>query len=399
MKQVFTLISILAIGALGTSVLAQSSLPSTASSTLPHNLDELIGSEQANKLRDAEIQTQKEIEEAEQMLREAKDISENRILNQVEEIRKAKERMSYQIAAPELTLNHRDLKPGMGIYITASTYSFNLGESHIVWYHNNKRVKSGYGNTSYYFTLGELGTAENIRAIITAPNGKAYEMSKTVRPARIYITWGANAYAPAWYRGKALPAPGSTITITAVPDFRIGNTVISSQDIVYEWLINNAPQPISSGVNGRGKNVFSFDTGVSANVEYKVVVRARDVRNRITTEEAFSIRAYPTDLVFYERDPSLGLKYWHAIKNTPATSGKDLVLQFEPFNISNRYIDKLFYTWRVNNKKIANQSPQSRVFRLLSEAGSSGTQNIDVSYELPKNIFVRGSGHVIVRIQ
>jgi|GEM_PF-3439658 len=327
--------------------------------------------------------------------------------NREEATRKALEeieRQKIQAAIPEieLTLDRNDLKPGSkvraSVRVTKNTRAVRLNESTITWYHNTKKMSSGNGNTSYRFTLGELGTSENIRVVIVSQKGETFEVLKTVRPARIYLTWGADAYTPPWYRGKALPPPGAPIKIVAVPDFRIGTSILPSQDIIYQWLINDAPQSNGSSVNGKGKNTLSFNAGTSANVEYKITVQGRDSRSRIVHEESVMVRAHQPELLFYERDPALGLKYWHALTEASATPGKDFVMQFEPFNLRNADLDDLFYSWRVNGSKLANQNPQSRIFRLSSEEGSSGRQSVNVSYENPKNIFMRGSGQVTVNV-
>ncbi|MEK7630751.1 MAG: hypothetical protein AAB417_01860 [Patescibacteria group bacterium] len=391
MKRILALIgSMMILGTLWTSVLAQTLSTSTLEDFFPSGTE--LPPEILQKVLEERARIDKEIREQREAFEKERTEAIEKNLESIKAVN------GQEIVKLGLRLNRKDLKPGTQIRISVDTYSLNLGESAIVWYHNNKRVSSGSGNVSYGFTLGDLGTAESIRVVITTSTGKIYEISKTIRPARIYITWGADTHTPAWYRGKTLPPPGTPIKVFAIPDFRIGTTVLSSQDIIYEWLINDAPRSSSSGVNGKGKNTFSYTTGSSANIEYKITVRGKDARERIVHEESFTMRAYRPELIFYERDPLLGLKYWQALKNIKTPSGKDIVLQFEPFNLHSQDLDRLFYSWRVNSQKLANQNPQSRVFRLSSEEGSTGTQSVNVSYENPKNVFMRGSAQVIIQV-
>ncbi|MEK7649809.1 MAG: hypothetical protein AAB367_02540 [Patescibacteria group bacterium] len=383
MRKILSFISSVAIlGIVSTSVFAQTT-PGSSSTPGSFVLPDI------SKIREEQERSIRERGE------EFKRLEAEAIKKGLEDARKANEEARVTLG---LKLDRTDLKPGNRVRISVETYSLNLGQSTVTWYHNGKRVSSGSGNASYSFVLGDLGTAENIRAVITTTAGDVYEVLKTVRPARIYITWGADSYTPPWYRGKTLPPPGAPIKIVAIPDFRIGTTVLPTQDIIYEWLINDAPRTSSSGANGKGKNTFSFTTGSSASVEYKVTVRGKDARERIVHEESFTVRAHRPELVFYERDPLLGLKYWQALREFKAPSGKDLVIQFEPFNLHNQDLGRLFYSWRVNSKKLANQNPQSRIFRLSSEAGSVGSQSINISYENPDNIFMRGSAQVTVKV-
>ncbi len=386
--------SITATWLIGMSVLAQTTPVSTTTNDL------YFGAELSKEVRDA---IEKRILDQQKQILDAKNDFDKKMSEALDKATKdalktidiAKNSL---ITPPELILDSKNMKPGTNMRVSVNTFSLDLGGSNIAWYHNGKSVSSGSGNVSYRFILGVLGTAENIRAVITTSTGKIYEVSKIIRPARIYVTWRAETYTPPWYKGKTLPPPGATIKVIAVPDFRIGQTVLDPRDITYEWTINDAKQPVSSGTNGKGKNIFSFTTGLNANIEHKITVFGKDAAGRIAHEESFKIRAHRPELVFYERDPLLGLKYWQALRDTQVPSGKDTVLQFEPFNLHTEDMRELFYTWKVNGQKITNQNPQSRVLRFSSSAGSSGRQAINVSYENPNRVFMRGSSQIAITV-
>lgn len=299
----------------------------------------------------------------------------------------------------QLLLNTKTLRPGARVRAFVVTFTADPQKSTFTWYHNGARVASGVGATFYEFTLGGVGSAENIRVSIRTNLSATRELSKIVRPAKIHFSWFTDSYTPPWYRGKALASPGSTILISAIPDFRIGSTKLDPKALIYEWSVNDTPTPRDSGTSGAGKNIFILRTPVIGSEEFKVGLLVKDERERIVHEETTIVQVRKPDLLFYERSALLGTRFERTMGGEPVKSGSDLVLELEPYFLPRGIFDTLRFGWNVNGKKLANTSPKNRTLRLKADAGSSGRHVISATYENGENIFQRGGAKTIIEFE
>ena len=299
----------------------------------------------------------------------------------------------------QLLLNTRTLRPGARVRAFVVTFTADPQKSTFAWYHNGARVASGKGKTFYEFTLGSVGSAETLRVSISTNTGASRELTKTVRPARIHFSWFTNSYTPAWYKGKALASPGSTILISALPDYRIGTTKLDPKTLIYEWSVNDTPTPRDSGESGAGKNIFALRTQVLGAREFKVGLLVKDERERVVHEEAVQMRIRGAEPLFYERDALLGTRFERTAGSAPIKSGNDFVVMLEPYFLPRGIFDTIRFSWSVNGQKLTNTSRANRVLRLKAEAGSSGRQNILATYENAENIFQRGSAQTTIEVE
>ena len=299
----------------------------------------------------------------------------------------------------QLLLDTKSLRPGTRVRAFVVTFSADPQKSTFTWYHNDARVASGKGITFYDFTLGQMGSAENIRVSVTAGAGASRQLSKTVRPARIHFSWFTDSYTPPWYKGKALASPGSTILISAIPDFRLGTTKLDPKNLIYEWTIDDTATPRDSGLSGNGKNIYPLRTPVIGTQEVKVDLLVKDELERIVHQETIFVQTRPADLVFYDRDALLGTRFERTAANARIKSGSDIALELEPYFLPRGIFDALRFGWRVNNQKLTNTAPLNRVLRLKTDEKSSGRQVISATYENTKNIYQRGGGQTIIEVE
>lgn len=299
----------------------------------------------------------------------------------------------------QLLLNTKTLRPGARVRAFVVTFTADPQKSTFTWYHNGARVASGKGKTFYEFTLGPVGSVETLRVAITANAVASRELVKVIRPARIHFSWFTNSYTPPWYRGKALPSPGSTILISALPDFRIGQTKLDPKTLIYEWSVNDTPTPRDSGTSGAGKNIFTLRTPVLETEEFKIGLLVKNEREQIVHEEITFVSMRNPNLLFYERDALLGTLFGRTVGSAPIKSGGDYVIELEPYFLPRGIFDTIRFGWNVNGKKLVNSNRANRTLRLKTEAGSSGRQVISTSYENTENIFQRGGAQTIIEVE
>jgi hypothetical protein len=299
----------------------------------------------------------------------------------------------------KLVVNETSLAPGRQVQAVVVSLTSNLGESTVTWYHNGNRVLSGKGAVLYTFTLGADGSADLLRAAVTTNTGVYKEVSKTVRPGQIHFTWFANTYTPEWYRGKALPAPGTDITIVAIPDFRLGKTRLDPANLTYEWFLNDSDRSGDPRVSGTGKNSFVLKLSTVQSAPYKITVRVKDTGGRIQSEESVRVESTMPLVGIYPIDPLYGLTTWLSGLNYSLLAGETITLQAEPYYVPRKDIQNLMYSWGINDKSIFGGATRNdKLFRLSSEAGSRGIQRIRVSFENQSNVFERGSGETRVNV-
>ena len=137
--------------------------------------------------------------------------------------------------------------PNENTEIILSSYSYNLDSVLISWSVDGKAVSSGIGKKSFSATAPEAGKQTTISASISLPDGT---IQKTIilRPAVMLLLWqGTDSYVPPFYRGKAMPGPGSEIKVVAMPEIKSGSQTVNPRNMVYTWKEDYTIMPAASG--------------------------------------------------------------------------------------------------------------------------------------------------------
>jgi len=132
-----------------------------------------------------------------------------------------------------------DTVPNALLRVSATSYSFDLNSSDIVWKVNGKVFKRGTGEKIIDVMLGDAGSGTKIEIDATVISGQTYHKETVVIPATVDLLWQAYTYTPAWYKGKPLPSSTSDVKIVAVPYFKTaGGEMLSASDLTYNWNLN-----------------------------------------------------------------------------------------------------------------------------------------------------------------
>ena len=108
--------------------------------------------------------------------------------------------------------------------------------------------QSGRARTSFSFTTTK--PFHVVRLSLIENGKKITENTVSVASFNVSLLWRTNTFVPADYEGKALPAVGSTISLTAFPEIK-GE---SPDDLLYTWSVNAE----SKVRNVLGEQEFSF---------------------------------------------------------------------------------------------------------------------------------------------
>ncbi|OGZ44324.1 MAG: hypothetical protein A2719_04640 [Candidatus Ryanbacteria bacterium RIFCSPHIGHO2_01_FULL_45_22] len=273
--------------------------------------------------------------------------------------------------------------PHEQVRVSAQTYSFNIDTTPLTWYVNGKQIKSGKGLTETIITTGSIGTPTTIRVTADPPSATHYDKTLTIWPSDLDVLWYTNTHTPVWYRGKALPVRGSTVTYVALPLLSTGNGYYDPKNLLYEWRIDNTLQ---KNMSGRGKNTLSLPITKSRNVPPQVLVRVYNENSSVVQEKRIHISVQEPKLLFYELHALRGPSYHKIIADThKVVSGGETRILAEPYYASAK-ASFLTYQWNIDSTDIAPDTQNPEILSYVSEAGSSAQQRITLEVTNPFNI-------------
>ncbi|MBI2096611.1 MAG: hypothetical protein HYT40_00415 [Candidatus Sungbacteria bacterium] len=314
------------------------------------------------------------------------------LLNQIDEARLEKERVESEIT---IALTHSPENPGPGeiTTFTVNSFQFDVASADISWLYNGRRIASGRGVKTATVTIGAAGSTNNIDVVVSLSDGRRAEKSLSLVPSAVGFYWWTDAYAPIWYRGKALPGPGTTILIQARPSF----SESISKALTYTWSLNDAAVSVASGP---GKNIFVYTLPAAGGFADSIRVRVSNISQTIVQEAEFQIPAVESEALLYESKPLEGVDYSRVLGNTTRPAGKTIDVAVEPFFVPRRSLATLRYQWTLNGKDISAEGAKKPfLFTLTSERDTVGVQDISVSLQDLKNAFIRAAQSIRINLQ
>lgn len=228
-----------------------------------------------------------------------------------------------QEATQSIDLTLAPLQPNPQESFTARIDSFtmDLNEALITWRYNNTVVASGVGTRSVSLIAPAAGGASTIYVTARGTEGTATTLF-TVRPAAVDLLWESpNTYTPPFYKGKALPAPGATVRVLAIP------AVGAPQTLSYEWSYNDT---VVQNQSGKGKFRFNLTTDILT-TENNIRLRASSAG--FSAEESVAIPLRTPTLVAYKKNNGF-IDFSNGTTQTVTLTETGTTLRFEPFNFT-----------------------------------------------------------------
>lgn len=187
----------------------------------------------------------------------------------------------------------------------------------------------------------------------------------------ITLTWSTDTYTPLGYQGKALPVRGSDIEVVA----NIDDSRIDSENLTYNWFINDYFKRESSGLN---KQVLIFNTAITTNDKNIIRLEIKNTNNTFLGITYLSIKTHQPEIAIITN------KY--EIK-----SNQEAQFIAKPyfFNISN--INELDYKWGSDNQeasKTDGNNPNILILK-INKLTESIKKKLSISVENKNNNFQR----------
>ncbi len=265
--------------------------------------------------------------------------------------------------------------PGETVNISLNSYANNLDSVLISWSVDGKSSTSGIGKKTFSVKAPSAGAESNIIASIALPDGNI-DTKIIVRPAEMSLLWQAtDSYVPPFYKGKALPTPGSEIKVVAMPELRNGSQNINPKNLVYSWKKDYSNSPDASGY---GKNFMVYTNDYLESTS-NVSAIASSVDQNHSSEANLTIGTVNPQIEFYKNDPILGTIWEHALLDGHKVPG-DEIIEASPYFVSPRDIrlPSLVFNWFINDVQIAMGGVKKNLFPVKVQKGISVTSKIKV---------------------
>ncbi|QQG44878.1 MAG: hypothetical protein HYW89_02590 [Candidatus Sungiibacteriota bacterium] len=250
-----------------------------------------------------------------------------------------------------LVTNPSSPSPGDTIKIFAATPTLDKNSAVFSWYIDGspKPDLSGPGKDSINITAGNAGSAIRIRVVVDSAADGSAEVSMTIRVSDLALTWFAQTRIPAWYRGKALPVPGSIVNIVAIPQITTRLGPIRPEDLIYTWGLNDDIKVLS----GVGEQVFRIKTSDLPNTSHHIKLVVEDINKEVHREgELFIVPTNPR-VVIYKTSPLGGVETRSASTFLEAPQQGLIDFQAEPFFFPVTSRGSLKYRWEVAGTEVA----------------------------------------------
>lgn len=266
--------------------------------------------------------------------------------------------------------------PQTDVTIELESFSIDLDSSKISWFLNDKLSLERVGAENFSFKTGDVGKESKIIINITGNNGEFIEKTITINPAEVDIIWEAQTYVPPFYKGKALPVPGSPILFVAMPKFIDNSISLKAENIIYSW--QSRSKVLSKG---QGQKTILIETPISPE---KISLIASTKNKNITSQTSKEISPFEGSLLIYEKKPLEKQRFEKSISDILNIASQETTLIAEPlfFNLNN--IKNIKYTWTIGNKQTIENKKE---LTLRKDNGSSGEINIMISADSTTNSF------------
>ncbi|MEK7178711.1 MAG: hypothetical protein AAB727_00455, partial [Patescibacteria group bacterium] len=255
------------------------------------------------------------------------------------------------------------------VTLSLSSFASDLNTADIAWFINGTRVRSGKGAVKLETETGNPGTRLAVRVTVRTADGQLFEQEASVRPADVDVYWSAQTYTPPFYKGRALPTPGSSVKITAMPQFFSSPTnALDSASLVYAW---GKDRQALGQFSGRGKQsivIESPNPGEAVTVAVTVTSGAEWGAYR-----EIALASVEPEIIFYERRPSEGIRYEHGLRGSTTLEEKEITVRAEPYFFSTEDMigNNLTFNWFMNDAPLEKQRGE-RELTFTQEEGSEG---------------------------
>ena len=279
--------------------------------------------------------------------------------------------------------------PNDAVKLTAHSPVFDLVTSTLVWSIDGKVITQGVGADTTALVAGGLGSQTEVVVHVTARDGTTASQAARIVPTELDLLSGSDSYTPPFYRGKALPSAGSSVSLQAIPRFiRPDGSAFSVGELMFTWKKNGQ---VMGNLSGTGKSAIIIPSPVLYGRDTVSVLAASS--DGVYAGEAFtSIAAVDPMIVLYEDHPLYGVLLGDALGASAFIPESEMTFAAIPYfaSVSTPSDPLLQYAWRVNGKNIAADTKAPNEITLQS-ASENTLALIELALTHATNFFLNAS--------
>lgn len=276
-------------------------------------------------------------------------------------------------------------EPYERVNLQLSSYATDLNRATITWQNQSGVVLSGIGKTSYSFVAP--GPNETIRFNVSISPSEGGFVTKVIHitPSDIDVFWESeNGHVPPFYKGKSLPITNGSVKVVAIPNIQ------KDRGFSFVWKNGDKVETDKSGYN---KSSFIFKNSMfdESNI---ITVTASSVDGDYVGQKSIEIVMFDPEIIFYEKNPSLGIDYNNALFKEIKTPS-ELTIVSEPYYFpleEDPY--RFMYKWRINDKIV--DTPEKKEEITIRPTAKSGYATISLEISRLNEMFQKAFTELIL---
>lgn len=268
--------------------------------------------------------------------------------------------------------------PGDLVTVRVDTPSSDFNSANFSWVVDGKSRPdiSGQGKNIYQYTAGEVGSQSRINVGVNLQDGESATVSQTVSVQGLSLLWFAETYAPLWYKGKALPAPGAVVNVVALPEIIINRANIRPDSLIYHWSLDGVEK-----MTGTGKTVFRIQTSPDLpNRTYNIDLLVESANKQVRKGGNIQIKNFPAKVLIYPSTPLGGIENRQASETVNVSLNSLLDLVAEPFFFPVSSKSELSYQWSIGTQGV--QGNPRNPYLLTVDTGRQGGGRVPISVSI-----------------
>lgn len=297
--------------------------------------------------------------------------------------------------ATDIAMDIKPINPDAFEKVTLSleTFAIDLDTHYISWIVDGNIFVEGYGKKSITTSTKSYGQPTNIEALIKSQDGRIVRKTLTLYPATVDVLWEAvDSYVPPFYEGKALPARGAVLKISALPNLVVGDTALRHNELDYTWTWNYRVKGDASGFNQQ----FMAIKNPITNREEVISVKTQNTAGTIRGEGSTKINFVEPEIIPYKLK-ALGEHAPAISANQKVTHTDEKIISFAPFFFSippTKSIRDFGYIWKVNSTLVDGTNQNKKNVLLIKDTGST---NVDLIINNPFSDMQSKQGTFMIR--
>lgn len=248
------------------------------------------------------------------------------------------------------------------------------------------------------FSEDELLELESqIDSIISSPTTSISENTNSGNDFKVDFVWTTDTYIPEDYKGKALPAVRSKVTIRAIAHTK------NPEKLQYTWIIEDTSSYGQEGPNlsGTGKDTFGFVTKRIQEYKHKIKVMIQDTETGRESISRFSIQTVLPEVNLYVINNE---NYNNLAPETLLfRKGDESSLMAKVFYLGAYGINDIDFIWNLYGEKKENDGPKPYILPIkISDNVYTGAyfnlQTEAINKNMSQNIYERAKKTTKIKI-